>query len=74
METATPAGAREEFWVLTLCTPDHAVLATDDRGSSPHGLNALIERPLDPGRYLLKVRHRLRNGLGAFTVSIRTSG
>ncbi|RUL89264.1 zinc metalloprotease [Tautonia sociabilis] len=68
IETFTPEGAREEFWVMTLLDSDRDVVASDREGSSPHGLNARIECDLEPGRYVLIVRHRLRAGLGSFGV------
>ena len=71
METTTPPHAREEYWVLSLCDPEHRPIAVDTRGSSPHGLNALIDRDLPAGRYTLKVRHRLRTGLGDYGVVVR---
>ena len=71
METITPSEAREEFWVLTLFDGDQNYLASDLKGSSPNGLNALIARDLTPGRYFLKIRHRLRSGLGDYGVLVR---
>ena len=71
METFTPPGSREEFWVLTLLDAAGTFLDNDQKGSSPHGLNALIRRALDPGRYVLKLRHRLRNGVGDYGVIVR---
>ncbi|WP_169974328.1 zinc metalloprotease [Tautonia rosea] len=74
METFTPAGSREEYWVLTLRDARQQVLADDHHGSSPNGLNALIERELTPGHYRLHLRHRLRSGLGAYGILVRKAG
>jgi hypothetical protein len=71
LETFTPEGGREEYWVLSLLDADHRLIEVDQLGSSPAGLNARIERDLSPGRYLLKIRHRLRSGLGDYGVVVR---
>lgn len=73
METFTPAGSREEYWVLTLRDARQQVLADDQLGSSPSGLNALIECDLTPGAYRLHLRHRLRSGLGTYGIVVRNA-
>jgi tyrosinase len=59
--------------VMALLGPDDPALLVTQDDDSGKGANAKIEAALEPGDYVVRIRHFLPTGTGTYSISVRRS-